>query len=240
MNKYTVLNLKEIPIEQAHGGTGSKQMLIQPHYLTTPHLEAITKGYLPTGNMFDWHNHKDIDEIFIVTQGEGKFYYRQDNREDVFNYSLQDVIIAPANLFHKIIAEGKEETQGFFFRINARPNTTHTLHFIQRNINSIPFESIHNVPNTRQTLVTTDMVATDYLEAITKGTLRPSDHWENHKHNNTDEIAIVLQGQGKWIIEDEEIPYQEGNVVIVQGNTPHMQIATGNIPTEFYFIRVQA
>ena len=238
--KYTKLDLQEIPIEQAHGGTGSRQMLVHPEYLTTPHLEAITKGFLPVGNMFDWHNHIDTDEVFIVTQGQGKFYYRQNEEEQCFDYGKDDVIIAPANLYHKILAEGDDETQGFFFRIKAKPNTTHSLQFVKRNIKEIPFEPVHNVPDTRQSLVLPDMVATDYLEAITKGTLRVTDHWERHSHDNIDEIAIVLKGQGTWIVEDEKIPYKEGTVVIVQGNTGHQQIAEGEIPTEFFFIRVKA
>jgi len=238
--KYTKLDLQEIPIEQAHGGTGSRQVLIQQQYLSTPHLEAITKGYLPVGNMFDWHNHIDTDEVFIVTQGQGKFYYRQKDEEQSFDYGKDDVIIAPANLFHKIVAEGNEETQGFFFRVKAKQNTTHSLEFVRRNIKDIPFEPVHNVPDTRQTLVLSDMVATDYLEAITKGTLRSTDHWEVHSHADTDEIAIVLQGQGTWVVDNERILYKEGTIVIVQGNTDHQQIAAGDIPTEFFFIRVKA
>lgn len=238
--KYTMLHLSEIPIEEAHAGSGSRQMLVKPEYLTSPFLEAITKGYLPSVNMFDWHNHIDTDEIFIVTQGQGKFYYRQNDKEDYFDYKEEDIIIAPANLFHKIVAEGNEETQGFFFRVKAKQGVTHNLNFVQRNIANVPLEAIHTVADTRKTLVTTDMVASDYLEAITKGILRPGDTWEIHDHKDTDEVGIVLKGQGKWVIEDKEIPYTQGSIVIVQGNVLHTQRAEGDIPTEFYFIRVKA
>jgi mannose-6-phosphate isomerase-like protein (cupin superfamily) len=109
--QYTKLNLSEIPIEQAHGGTGSRQMLIKPEYLTTPHLEAITKGFIPIGNMFDWHNHIDTDEIFIVTQGQGKFYYRENDKENVFDYKS-------GNIMHK--QEAKTTTEFFFIRVKAK------------------------------------------------------------------------------------------------------------------------
>jgi mannose-6-phosphate isomerase-like protein (cupin superfamily) len=115
-----IFHLSDIPIEQAHGGTGARQMLVKPEHLTTSHVEAVTKGFIPVGNMFDWHNHIDTDEVFIVTQGQGKFFYRENNDEKQFEYKADDVIIAPANIFHKILSEGDIETQGFFFRIKTK------------------------------------------------------------------------------------------------------------------------
>ncbi|MDE2026377.1 MAG: cupin domain-containing protein [Patescibacteria group bacterium] len=237
--KFTVLHLSQIPIEEAHGGSGARQMLIKPEFLTTPHLEAITKGYLSVGKMFDWHNHIETDEIFIVTQGNGKFYYKEQEREHFFDYKPDDVIIAPANLFHKIVAEGTEETQGFFFRIKTKQGVIHNRTFIQKNIKDVPLEAIHTVKDTRKTLVTVDMVASDYLEAITKGILRSGDTWEIHEHIDTDEVGIVLKGQGVWVIEGQEVPYTAGTIVIVQGNVLHTQRAQGDTPTEFFFIRVK-
>lgn len=114
--------LADIPVEGAHGGTGSRQMLVQPEHITTQFLEAITKGFLKSGGVFDWHNHIDTDEIFIVTQGNGKYYYkeRESDPEQVFEYEEGDVITAPGNHYHKIVAEGPEETQGFFVRVKAK------------------------------------------------------------------------------------------------------------------------
>lgn len=236
--KYTKLHLSEIPIEQAHGGSGARQMLIKPEYLTTPFLEAITKGYLKSGSMFDWHNHIDTDEIFIVTQGKGKFYYKERDNENFFEYKPDDIIIAPANMIHKIVAEGYEETQGFFFRIKGEAHVEHNHNFVQLHISDIPFEAIHNVPESRQTLVTSDVVATDYLEALTKGILRSGHVWDWHDHKDTDEVSIVLHGEGKYFIGDEETDYKEGNVFIVPANTTHKIESTQN--TEFFFIRVRA
>lgn len=236
--KYTKFHISEIPFEEVHEAI--LQRLVKPEYLTTTFLESFTREYLPIGKMFDWHNHVATDEVFIVTQGQGKFYYRDNDIEGYFDYKVDDVIIAPANLFYKIVPEENVETQGFFFRIKAKEETTHSLHFMQRNIKDIPFEPIHGAPNTRQTLVTTDVVASDYLEAITKGTLRPEDRWAIHEHKDTDEIGVVLKGHGKWIVEDESIPYVAGDVIIVQGNILHGQVAEGDGPTEFFFIRVKA
>jgi len=238
MKKYTQLHLSETPVEDAHGGTGARQMLIKPEYLTTPFLEAITKGYLNVGKKFDWHNHTDTDEIFIVTQGEGEYAYKIGEQERSFSYKLDDVIIAPANLFHKIIASGSEQTQGFFFRIQGRPLDSHDYEFKHFHINDVPFEAIHDIPNSRQTLVTTESVVTDYLEAITKGTLPADNIWQWHDHKDTDEVSIILSGEGIYYIDDVEKPYKEGDVFVIPSDTQHK--IHSSTDTTFYFIRVKS
>lgn len=74
MNTFTKRNIKEIPLEEAHGGSGSRQLLVSPEHLAGDSLDAVTKGFLPANSVFDWHNHLDIDEMFIVLKGKGKFY----------------------------------------------------------------------------------------------------------------------------------------------------------------------
>ena len=71
--KFTKQNIKDIPVETAHGGSGSRQLLVTPDKLTSQYFEAFTKGFLEVGKIFDWHEHKDIDEIYIVLKGYGKF-----------------------------------------------------------------------------------------------------------------------------------------------------------------------
>lgn len=235
--QFTHLHLSTIPLEEAHGGSGARQMLIKREYLTTPYLEVITKGFLKPGNMFDWHNHKDTDEIFIVTQGSGAFFYKENNEEKSFSYAVDDVIIAPANIFHKIVAEGDKETEGFFFRIKAIENVEHNHKVMQLHIGEIPFEAVHEVPESRQTLVTSDVVATDYLEAITKGTLRAGNMWDWHEHQDSDEVSIVLHGQGNYFIDDEKLEYKTGDIFVVPAETVHKIESTQN--SEFFFIRVK-
>ena len=62
----------DIPKEEAHGGTGSRKVFASPDYLKSTNLVAMTHGYLPAGNSFDWHDHTDIEEIMFVLKGEGK------------------------------------------------------------------------------------------------------------------------------------------------------------------------
>lgn len=78
--------------------------------------EAVTKGFLKPGNIFDWHFHQDTDEIFIVLKGEGKYYCE----DEVTDYKKGDVITTPANLKHKIESGGVEESEYYFIRVKAK------------------------------------------------------------------------------------------------------------------------
>lgn len=116
MNNFTKLNIKDIPIEQAHGGSGSRQVLVKPEHVSSKYFEVVTKGFLEPGNIFDWHSHQDTDEIFIVLKGKGKFFCEG----EVVDYKEDDVIVVPGNLKHKIEAGGKSTSEYYFIRVRAR------------------------------------------------------------------------------------------------------------------------
>lgn len=98
MDKFTKLNINDIPLEEAHGGSGARQVLVKP------------------GGVFDWHFHQDTDEIFIVLKGEGKYFCE----EEITEYKVGDIMITPANLKHKIEALGEEESEYYFIRVKAK------------------------------------------------------------------------------------------------------------------------
>ena len=114
--KFTKLSINEIPKEEAHGGSGARQVLVKPEHVSSPYMEAVTKGFLKPGSIFDRHFHQDTDEIFIVLKGEGKYYCE----DKMTSYKEGDVMITPANLKHKIEAEGTEENEYYFIRIKAK------------------------------------------------------------------------------------------------------------------------
>ena len=116
MSTFTKLNLNDIPVEEAHGGSGARQVLVKPEHVTSQFMEAVTKGFLRSGSVFDWHSHEDTDEIFIVLKGEG-VYYCEDETTD---YKAGDVMITPGNLKHKIEAKGTDDSEFYFIRIKAR------------------------------------------------------------------------------------------------------------------------
>lgn len=114
--KFSKRNIKDIPLEAAHGGSGSRQLLVTPDKLTSPYFEVITKAFLEVGKIFDWHLHQDVDEIFIVLKGQGKFYC--DN--EVVDYQIGDIITIPADTKHKVEALGSETNEYYFFRIKSK------------------------------------------------------------------------------------------------------------------------
>lgn len=114
--KFTTKNLNDIPREDAHGGSGQRQVLITPAEMSSPYFEMMTKGYLNPGFSYDWHEHADIDELFIVLKGEGKFMWLEETSE----YKEGDIFTIPANTQHKITAEGEIPSEFYFVRLKAK------------------------------------------------------------------------------------------------------------------------
>lgn len=108
-----------------------------------------------------------------------------------------------------------------------------------RNIKEIPLEGTHDLPDSRQTLVTIDDVVTNNIDAMTKGILRPGQKWDWHKHKDHDELGIVLQGTGKFYWEDEIVEYKPDDVIIIPANSSHKFEAEGKEVNLFYFVRIK-
>jgi len=107
------------------------------------------------------------------------------------------------------------------------------------NISQVPFEEIHNTPGSRQTLATKDDLITNNIDALTKGTLKPGETWDWHKHEYYDELGIVLKGQGKFYWMDEVVNYKSEDVIIIPANSTHKFVAEGDTTSEFYFVRIK-
>lgn len=109
--KFKKFSLNDIPLEEAHGGSGKRQILVSKEHVVSDNFEAITKGFLNKGFSYDWHVHENIDEIFIVLKGAGKFFC-DDEKSD---YKEGDVFITPPNINHKITAE--VDSEFYFVRV---------------------------------------------------------------------------------------------------------------------------
>lgn len=113
--KPTKRSLSEIAIENAHGGAGSRQLIFSDKdTFVSSQFEAMTKGFLAKGGMFDWHEHDGIDEFYIVTAGTGCIEYEDGT---TFNYAAGDVVYSPANIKHKLTNLGEDANEFFFIRI---------------------------------------------------------------------------------------------------------------------------
>ena len=111
--KITKRSSSDIKKEEAHGGSGSRRVYASPEHLKSTHFEMMTHGYLPSGQVFDWHEHTDIEEITVIIKGHGKV----SDEDGDYDYSPGDVFIFPANTKHKITNTSDEEHEMIFVRV---------------------------------------------------------------------------------------------------------------------------
>lgn len=114
MRKPFKKSLSQIPIEEAHGGTSSRQLILSKADAISKYFEAMTKGYLKDGEKYDWHSHDKIDEFFLVTKGSGLVEFKNG---DSWEYNEGDLIYIPANIEHKITASNENNNEFFFIRL---------------------------------------------------------------------------------------------------------------------------
>ena len=107
-----------------------------------------------------------------------------------------------------------------------------------KNISNIDLEGTHDLPNSRQTLLTRAEVKSGSFKALTKGILQPGEQWDWHVHEDICEFIIVLKGKGEIFFEDSTHKYVEGDIVSIEPNTKHKVVASGMVASEFYFVRV--
>jgi len=116
MRKPFKKSLGAIPIEEAHGGSGKRQLILSKDDAVSSYFHAMTKGFLPSVGVFDWHEHKHIDEFFLVMKGTGVIEFKD---ESSFRYAPGELIYIPANLSHRIENTGEEENEFYFIRLDA-------------------------------------------------------------------------------------------------------------------------
>jgi quercetin dioxygenase-like cupin family protein len=113
MKRFQIKNISQIPLEGTHDLPDSRQTLATKDDLVTDNIDAMTKGILKPGQYWDWHTHEEYDELGIVLQGKGIFYWEDEKVE----YKKEDVIIIPAKSRHKFEAIGDEVNEFYFVRI---------------------------------------------------------------------------------------------------------------------------
>ncbi len=118
MNKRNpfLKHLIEIKIENAHEGAGRRQVILSEDDPISSNMEAMTKGFLSSGGVFDWHPHKDVDEFLLVLKGEGIIEFENDT---LFKYVKDDIIYIPSNTNHRIENTGEIDNEFFFIRLKA-------------------------------------------------------------------------------------------------------------------------
>ena|SRR3989338_2923814 len=116
MRKPFKKTISDLPMENAHGGSGQRQLLLSKEDTISAHLHAMTKGYLEQNGIFDWHDHDKIDEWFLVLKGTGVIQFVNG---DSMQYQPNDLIYVPANTKHRIENTGKDTNEFYFIRVDA-------------------------------------------------------------------------------------------------------------------------
>jgi len=116
MRKPFKKNLSDINLEDAHGGSGRRKLILSKDNPISSQMHAMTKGYLAPGGLFDWHSHENIDEFFLVLKGKGNIQFEDGSK---FEYKPDDLIYIPSNTKHRIENTDKLENEFFFFRLNS-------------------------------------------------------------------------------------------------------------------------
>lgn len=107
--------INDVEIEEAHGGSGRRQLILSKSDPISSQMEAMTKGFIPPKGQYDWHQHLNIDELFLVIQGIGIIEFEDGSK---FEYSKDDVIYIPSNTKHRIENTGDIENEFIFIRVN--------------------------------------------------------------------------------------------------------------------------
>ena len=116
MRKQFIKSISNIPLEEAHGGSGSRQMLLSKEDAVSKHFQAMTKGFLAPKGVFDWHDHDGVDEFFIVIDGQGIIEFRDGSTNGL---KKDELVYIPANIEHRIENTGEGVLSFYFVRLDA-------------------------------------------------------------------------------------------------------------------------
>lgn len=115
MRKPFKKKINDIKIEEAHGGSGSRQLILSKNDSISSQMEAMTKGFIPPKGQYDWHQHENIDEFFLVIQGIGFIEFEDGS---IIEFSKDDLVYIPSNTKHRIENTGDVQNEFIFIRIN--------------------------------------------------------------------------------------------------------------------------
>lgn len=112
--KITKKTINDVPLEEAHGGSGKRRLYIDKGQTTSKNIEAMTHGYLDAGKAFDWHDHPSIEEVVYVLKGTGIV----EDRDGTYDYAVGDLFLFPPDVEHRIENTGSQTSEYVFFRID--------------------------------------------------------------------------------------------------------------------------
>jgi len=114
MSKIFRKHIDDIPLTDSHGGMGKRRLLLSSADMMSDKIGGMTKVYLPAGAVFDWHNHDELDEFFIVLSGKGVIRFEDGT---VLDYKEDDLVYIPSLVSHRIEGGRDKECVFYFIRV---------------------------------------------------------------------------------------------------------------------------
>jgi mannose-6-phosphate isomerase-like protein (cupin superfamily) len=110
--KIVVRHLNEVPVEDAHGGWGTRQLIFSNPDIPNSKLVAATIGFLPAKGRFKTHKHESVDEVMTIIKGRARI----ESGRQKFNVCPGYFVLFPSGVQHSIINTGCGKLTAQFVR----------------------------------------------------------------------------------------------------------------------------
>jgi len=108
------ISINSLPLEKAHGGEGSRRLILTAGEDVSPNLEAFANTFLPVDGRFSWHKHDNVDEIMVCLAGHGVIEFETG---ESFAFGERDLVYIPKGILHTISCSDSP-TEYFFIRLS--------------------------------------------------------------------------------------------------------------------------
>ena|SRR3990167_1795595 len=113
------------------------------------------------------------------------------------------------------------------------------MKIVKRKNEDIKIEHAHGGSGSRKVFADSSLVSSEHFEAMTHGFLPGGKSYNWHKHDDIEEIMVVLKGSGMIHDRDGEYSYSAGDVFIFPSNTDHKIVNPTDVDHEMIFVRIK-
>jgi quercetin dioxygenase-like cupin family protein len=110
---------------------------------------------------------------------------------------------------------------------------------IKRSDSSIAKEEAHGGSGARKVYASPEHLKSSHFEAMTYGYLPAGSTFDWHDHPDTEEIMVVIKGEGEVHDEDGVYEYAPGDVFVYPANIQHKIHNPTDYEHEMIFVRVK-
>ncbi|HET9850594.1 MAG TPA: cupin domain-containing protein [Candidatus Saccharimonadales bacterium] len=113
------------------------------------------------------------------------------------------------------------------------------MKIIKRLASDIKKEAAHSASGARKVLADSAQIKSAKFEAMTHGFLPAGRTFDWHEHEDTEEIMMVLKGEGTVSDQDGQYDYAPGDVFVFPANTTHKIHNPSVTEHEMIFVRIK-